>query len=250
MNAPIPDPLSGNHVIDWAVPVTRALNALVDKSGATVRNERDRRHDRPLPFEVRWDGTLAEGEGGWKIYLPTDHLLYWKSSGYVDLDGVTSIEDANGDPTGWFEFDDIDVDASHIWLTVSEDDSGSANGPTVSAEFAETADAEAKASICIAEVSYTAATSSAPASAEVKQSVVGAIIFGGSAAISASGAVVSSVDYVSSTQDEDFANHAYAIRISRGTLTYDAATGSLSVVADRNLTQYIGTTPHSTSMDS
>ena len=43
MNNPIPEPLRGADVISWAQPVTRALNALSDKVGATARNERDRR---------------------------------------------------------------------------------------------------------------------------------------------------------------------------------------------------------------
>jgi len=43
MHDPIPDPVSGKSVLDWAVPVTRRLNSLSDKVGATARNERDRR---------------------------------------------------------------------------------------------------------------------------------------------------------------------------------------------------------------
>jgi len=39
---PIPDPISGKSILPWAVPVTRALNAIGDKVGATARNERDR----------------------------------------------------------------------------------------------------------------------------------------------------------------------------------------------------------------
>ena len=40
---PIPDPISGKFVLEWAVPVTRALNAVGDKVGATTHNQRDRR---------------------------------------------------------------------------------------------------------------------------------------------------------------------------------------------------------------
>ena len=57
MNNPIPEPLSGKHVLDWAVPVTRALNALGDKVGATARNERDRR------------GASSPDMGCWKIVV-------------------------------------------------------------------------------------------------------------------------------------------------------------------------------------
>lgn len=59
MNDPIPEPLSGKHVLDWAVPVTRALNAIGDKIGAPARNERDRR------------GSAAPDMGCWKIVSDT-----------------------------------------------------------------------------------------------------------------------------------------------------------------------------------
>ena len=244
---PIPDPLSGKRILDWAMPVTRSLNGLHDKVGASARNERDRRAaNKPLPYEVRFDATLDSGDGGWKIYLPTEHLLFWEG-GYIALGGVTAIEDTNGDETGWFEFDDIDLEASHIWLVISESGSGS----TVTAEFSDSSDAEAKASICIAEVSYTAATQSTPMSVEVNQSVVGAITLGGGGGgiISASGTVVISEDYVTSSGDSDFATHPYAMRIRRGTLTYNAATNALSIVEDPNLKQFIDTIEHSAAMD-
>lgn len=43
MFAPIPEPIPDKSVLDWAIPVTRALNAIGDKVGARARNERDRR---------------------------------------------------------------------------------------------------------------------------------------------------------------------------------------------------------------
>ena len=52
---PIPDPISGKSILPWAVPVTRALNAIGDKVGATARNERDRR------------GSASPDMGCWKI---------------------------------------------------------------------------------------------------------------------------------------------------------------------------------------
>ena len=67
---PIPDPISGKSILPWAVPVTRALNALGDKVGATARNERDRRASTPLPWSFAC--TIEEGgegeeerTGGW-----------------------------------------------------------------------------------------------------------------------------------------------------------------------------------------
>lgn len=59
MNNPIPEPLRGADVISWAQPVTRALNALSDKVGATARNERDRR------------GSASPDKGCWNIVADT-----------------------------------------------------------------------------------------------------------------------------------------------------------------------------------
>lgn len=56
---PIPDPISGKSILPWAVPVTRALNAIGDKVGATARNERDRR------------GSASPDMGCWKIVSDT-----------------------------------------------------------------------------------------------------------------------------------------------------------------------------------
>ena len=56
---PIPDPISGKSILPWAVPVTRALNAIGDKIGATARNERDRR------------GSASPDMGCWKIISST-----------------------------------------------------------------------------------------------------------------------------------------------------------------------------------
>ena len=52
---PIPDPIADKPIIAWAAPVTRALNAIGDKVGATARNERDRR------------GSASPDMGCWKI---------------------------------------------------------------------------------------------------------------------------------------------------------------------------------------
>ena len=68
---PIPDPISGKSILPWAVPVTRALNAIGDKVGASARNERDRRGSSPLPWsfactiEEGGEGEEETRTGGW-----------------------------------------------------------------------------------------------------------------------------------------------------------------------------------------
>lgn len=186
MNDPIPEPLRGADVISWAQPVTRALNALGDKVGATARNERARRASaKPLPFEVRWDATLNNGAGAWKIYLPTEHLLSYGGTciNTSDISGATPIPDANGDDTAWSVLDDIDTSADHVWLVVTIAES-SGSIASVDAEFAaeegQAATGSTVVNICIAEVSYEEPEDEGGTPAvEIKQSVVGALHLGG-----------------------------------------------------------------------
>ena len=182
---PIPDPISGKSILPWAVPVTRALNAIGDKVGASARNERDRRAaNKPLPYEVRWDSSLNSGEGGYKIYLPTEHLLSYAGEDVAtsDISGATVIQADNAD-TPWYSLDDIDTSADHVWLVVTVTES---NGSVVSvdAEFSseegQSATGENVMNVCIAEVSYEAPENEGDtAVVAISQSVVGAVHLGG-----------------------------------------------------------------------
>ena len=134
--------------------------------------------DKPLPFEVRYDGTIDSGAGGWKIYLPTEHLVQFDGEYLDPLNGVTPILDANGDETGWYSFDEITIHDDHVWLVISESSGSGAH----SASFENAEDSQAVANICIAEVSYEAATQSTPETITIKQSVVGAIVMSSSVA--------------------------------------------------------------------
>lgn len=198
MSGLIPYPTSSKKLPkSWAERVTDAANAVrrIGAAGMLTRemgplgsgaephpdNKRNRRGmTRPLPFEVRFDASLDNGGGGWKIYLPTEHLVQL-SGAYLDpIVGATAIQDEDGEDTPWFEFDEITLQDDHIWLVISEADSGSANGPQISAAFeAEASESEGDISICIAEVSYVAGTNGESATVEIKQSAVGAIIIGG-----------------------------------------------------------------------
>lgn len=137
--------------------------------------------DKPLPFEVRWDATLNNGEGGYKIYLPTEHLLSYGGT-YIntsDISGATPIPDANGDDTAWSVLDVVDTSADHVWLVVTIPDEGD-----VSAEFAAAEGQSVTGSlvlnVCIAEVSYEASEEEGGSpKIEIKQSVVGALCLGG-----------------------------------------------------------------------
>ena len=129
-----------------------------------------KQNDKPLPFEVRYDGTLDSGAGGWKIYLPTEHLVQYDGTYLDPIGGVTAILDANGDATGWYSFDEITLQDDHAWLVVSE------SSGAYTASFANSEDQQAVANICIAEVSYEEPEDEGGTpTIEIKQSVVGAI---------------------------------------------------------------------------
>lgn len=118
MNDPIPEPLSGKHVLDWAVPVTRALNAIGDKVGAKARNERDRRPSRqPLPFEVRWAADENNGDGAWVIWLPAKaRMVILGKVGNAEIS--SGIVAATTLSTGWFRLTNVSSTDSQVWLNV------------------------------------------------------------------------------------------------------------------------------------
>lgn len=147
----------------------------------TVDIPKRRPKDKPFPYEVRFSQDLDSGIGGWKIYLPTEHLLSYAGVDVEtsDFTGVTQIQDSNGDDTAWYSFDDISLEDGHIWLQISK------TSGTVTAEFVgdpeegeeggEGEEEEEPVRICIAEVSYTPPASAVPAKITISQSVVGAL---------------------------------------------------------------------------
>lgn len=127
-----------------------------------------------LPYAVRFDPSLNSSAGGWKIYLPGDHLLAL-NGGYIarsDMGDVTSIEDGDGNATDWYALN-IALSASHVYLVFA--DAGlSSSGSSVSATFK--GSSGPGTSICIADISYTApATAGAAPTVDIVQNVIGAI---------------------------------------------------------------------------
>lgn len=251
-------PAPGEQVsAQWGADVTDACNAIRNAGmpGMLARhgagafgnaplpgNKRNRTARIPLPFQVAWRSDVGES-GGLAVFLPNDHLLMVDGE-YVSIGGVCSVD---GVPD-WFAIDDGNRDASHVWLLVTEDDD------QVSASVTCAESPEGDLCICLAEVVQPESESS-DRPPTVRQSVVGALVLGLGGEVgeqkdlSASGTVVTSIDQVTSSGDPAFANHAYAIRIKRGRLGYNAATGAITVTEDSSLTQYIDTTPHSANMD-
>ena len=147
----------------------------------TVDIPKRRPKDKPLPYEVRFDQDLDSGNGGWKIYLPTEHLLSYSGVDVEtsDFTGVTQIQDSNGDGTAWYSLDDISLEPGRVWLQISKT-SGTETAefvgdPEEGEEGEEEEEEEEPVKICIAEVSYTPPASTVPAKITIFQSVVGAL---------------------------------------------------------------------------
>ena len=158
-------PIAGNGIRTTVTAGGTIISAIPAPAPKKQKN-------KPLPFEVRYDGTLDSGAGGWKIYLPTEHLVQFDGEYLDPLNGVTPILDANGDETGWYSFNEITLQDDHVWLVISESSGSGAH----SASFENAEDSQAVSNICIAEVSYEEATQSTPETISIKQSVVGAIV--------------------------------------------------------------------------
>lgn len=186
MTRNIQAPVKGEPLrASWAGDVTRVLNAFQDKVGAPFRNERNRHFEKgPLPFEVRWDGLINDGDGSWKIYLPGIESLCLVKEDYEEITGVTAIQDADGNDTDWYTIDDISSSGEEdVWLVVTVPDSGTTG--TVSAELlsdeGQASTGEKVYNVHIAALETVAATSSTPAEHNVRQYVDSAVIISGAA---------------------------------------------------------------------
>lgn len=172
MTERIPDPIAGQDVLPWAGKVTRRLNALGDKAGATARNERLHETHLPQPFEVRWDGTLNDWAGGWKIYLPAGDLVVLPKGVVIDpTNGLTALG-SNYSP-GWYMVPDtaLAVNASGtLYLNITLGDSPSA-------EFASSASADDENEIAVEICATSVGTN--PAKHEVVQLLTSVIALGG-----------------------------------------------------------------------
>jgi len=71
----IPEPAADAPILDWAKPVTQALNELRDKRGAMARNARPGALPRLRPWEIHFfPAQTEEDEDIWGVYLPGGSL--------------------------------------------------------------------------------------------------------------------------------------------------------------------------------
>ena len=194
----------------------------------------------PAPFTVRWSQSEDNGSGAWVIWLPNLAKLVQLDGAYLTLTGVTA---ATALPTGWYTINDDDGEATEVYCNVHKPTGSGSPSANISIDADTATTGESVIPVLVARM-----TTSTAGAKLVRQFVDSALILaGGGGEMPASGTVVTSVDYVTSSGDADFASHPYAIRIRRGTLTI--ANGALSVVDDPLLKQFIETVPHSATMD-
>ena len=122
----------------------------------------------PQPYEVQWDGSLD----GWKIYLPTGHLLSFDGEdvGTSSFIGVSPVP-GSGDPA-WKSLGEVGKNAGHAYLVLRVNKGARAvKEARILPSAGSGSDSEEVYSFCIAELSY----SDQLGFGEVRQSLVGAL---------------------------------------------------------------------------
>ena len=133
----------------------------------------------PLPFEIRWDGSLNHTRGNWKIFLPDVESLCLVKEDYVEITGVSAIKDADGNDTFWHTVGALAGNGPEdVWLVVTVPDEGSTS--TITAELlsdeGQASTGEKVYNVHIAALEVVPASSSTPAEHNVRQYVDSAVI--------------------------------------------------------------------------
>lgn len=217
MNDPIPEPLSGKHVLDWAVPVTRALNALGDKAGAKARNERDRRPSRqPLPFEVRWSSSANNGAGAWVIWLPDATSLVHIGNAYISP--ISNIVAEAALPAGWFRMSTVTATSTAVWLNITT----VTQTGQIWLDISNSAGQSATGFVCVPLLIATMTTDAQTSSRNVKQFIDSTITFGGSSG-GGGGGLTGTVEFVA---DVDWYVNGSVHQLRKRLRVLDLATGN------------------------
>lgn len=196
----VPTPHRDGSILDWATDATRAINRFgaSGTSGMLVRdgvggvgfeplpeNRRERRAaDAPVPFTVRWStadgetGTDGKPSGAFVVYLPSgaleceDNSLMSAWSNYLG-----DLEPAVADDWYLVPGDTLATGILYLAVTVPvpDPDDPDADPGDYSVEFAQTTDGNL-VNVPVADLTVTAATSTAPATHSARQLWVGSVI--------------------------------------------------------------------------
>ena len=215
MNPVIPEPAADAPIIDWAKPVTRALTALADKTGAAARNERGAALPKLRPWEIHFfPAQTQEDEDFWGVYLPAGSLNVAGEEVTPTDETGTALAAAGTAYPGYYVIPVASgTSPSAFWLHVytSEGTGGTSYRATVGASATANAGSgeETLTSIRLCSIASSGA---------ITQLIVGAIALGGGGA---SGTItyLKAIRYDASTQ-----------QIQAIAETYDLATGQTTVL--------------------
>ena len=215
MNPVIPEPAADAPIINWAKPVTRALTALADRTGAAARNERGAALPKLRPWEIHFfPAQTQEDEDFWGVYLPAGSLNIAGEELTPTNSSGTTLDEAGAAYPGYYIIPVASgTSPSAFWLHVytSEGTGGTSYRATVGASDTASpgTSEETLTSIRLCSIASSGA---------ITQLIVGAIALGGGGA---SGTItyLKAIRYDASTQ-----------QIQAIAETYDLATGQTTVL--------------------
>ena len=244
----IPEPAADAPILDWAKPVTQALNELRDKRGAMARNARPGALPRLRPWEIHFfPAQTEEDEDIWGVYLPGGSLnIAGEELTPTDSSG-TALVAAGAAYPGYYAIPvSSGTTPSAFWLHIytSEGTGGTSYRATVGASDTASpgTSEETLTSIRLCSIASSGA---------ITQLIVGAIVLGGGDSGGGGGeyptvddpkTMVTAVSMVptSSSATGYVSGHAGHIRVDKGELQIDAA-GVINIGG--STTQYLETVP-------
>ena len=236
MNPVIPEPAADAPIIDWAKPVTRALTALADKTGAAARNERGGALPKLRPWEIHFfPAQTQEDEDFWGVYLPAGSLNVAGEEVTPTDETGAALAAAGAAYPGYYILPVASgTSPSAFWLHVytSEGTGGTSYRATVGASATAPGGTESEETLTSIRLCSIAS------SGAITQLIVGAIALGGGGDSGGGGSgggeyptvddpktMVTAVSMVptSSSATGYVSGHAGHIRVDKGNLQIDAA---------------------------
>lgn len=217
MNPVIPEPAADAPIINWAKPVTRALTALADKTGAAALNERGGALPKLRPWEIHFfPAQTQEDEDFWGVYLPAGSLNVAGEEVTPTDETSAALGEAGTAYPGYYVIPVASgTSPSAFWLHVytSEGTGGTSYRATVGASATTNAGSgeETLTSIRLCSIASSGATT---------QLIVGAIALGGDSGGGADG----SITYLKAIRYD-----AYTQQIQAIAETCNLATGETTV---------------------
>ncbi|MBO5905659.1 MAG: hypothetical protein J6Q84_04495 [Kiritimatiellae bacterium] len=204
---------------------------------------------RPNPFEVHFFEADAstDWDRGYAVWMEDlDHLACINGQ-YATIENVkyANVYDANTGYGNWYFLDDETLTFGQTLYLVLTPERGESEGPKARLQTTPGTDADS-VSVAIATIDAIDVGGYLEPR-DIWQHVTSAVIVstgggGGTTNVASETIVALGMDYVTDPSDEDYEDYPYAIRLKRGYLKN--VNGELMVKEDRDLTQFIDTTPY------